>query len=346
MLSWLFGHKQEERAAGAYTDALTAYFLALAAGQTSPSHVEETAASEFAVGLLSRAFAVSEMAPEIPGIGQEFRSTLVRTLLIRGNAVYALDVDREGRLTLLPASSYDVRGGPNPASWRYQLDIPGPTAAETLYLPAESVIHCRIGQTATRPWQGISPLAAAGLSSLTLAQLEASLRDETKSKSGTLLPIPEGLPDAVVDGLKRDLSGLKGQVAIVETTSGGLGQGRGQQPLSDWNPKRFGPDIKPGNAQLRRDVANDICAALGVPAGLLTGAGQVRESYRQLLTAGVQPLASLIAEELALKLERRIEFSFRKLQAADIMARARAYGSLVNAQMDAEEAKRLSGLED
>ena len=60
--------------------------------------------------------------------------------------------------------------------------------------------------------------------------------------------------------------------------------------------------------------------------------------------SGIQPLASLIAEELSQKLERPVTFSFRKLQAADIMARA--YGSLVQAEMPAEKAEVYAGLED
>ena len=65
-----------------------------------------------------------------------------------------------------------------------------------------------------------------------------------------------------------------------------------------------------------------------------------------MLTAGIQPLAALIAAELSEKLERAYSFSFRKLQAADIMARARAYGSLVTAGMAPEQAALYSGLED
>ncbi len=90
-----------------------------------------------------------------------------------------------------------------------------------------------------------------------------------------------------------------------------------------------------------------MSAALGIPAALFIGAdgGTVREAYRQLLTATLQPIGQLITSELERKLELpKVGINFRRLQAADIAARARAYGTLIQSQMDPARAELLAGL--
>ena len=50
----------------------------------------------------------------------------------------------------------------------------------------------------------------------------------------------------------------------------------------------------------------------------------IRESYRQLLTSTLQPLAVLFADEIERKLETLgVKFNFSRLAAADVAARAR-----------------------
>ena len=42
------------------------------------------------------------------------------------------------------------------ATWRYRLQLGGPTLSETINRPWESVIHLQYGADAAQPWQGIS----------------------------------------------------------------------------------------------------------------------------------------------------------------------------------------------
>ena len=195
---------------------------------------------------------------------------------------------------------------------------------------------------------GVSPLVSAGLSTQTLANLEKSMRSESSGKTGWLLPIPEGLAEDSLGSLKTDLANLNGGIALAETTAGGWGQGRQNAPTMDYQPRRFGPDVPEHNVKLRGDIGANVCAALGVPAALLhsENGGASREAYRQLLVSGIQPLAEIVTSELSEKLERRITFGFRRLAAADVAARARAYGSLRQAQMDEETARMFAGLEE
>ena len=94
-------------------------------------------------------------------------------------------------------------------------------------------------------------------------------------------------------------------------------------------------------------MGRDVCAALGIPSGLYSGTdgGELRESYRQLLTATLEPLAAIIVAECREKVGYPVTLNFRRLAAADIAARARAYGTLVASGVDKEDAAEVSGLD-
>ena len=336
----------EARADGGYTDLLVQLATANASGGTDQA--TETSAVEFSVGLLGRCFAVGTVQPMIPALTPAFMAMLIRTLLLSGNFVSLIDVGSDGMIQLRPASTFDILGDPEPATWRYRLDLSGPSRTVTRRAPYDGVVHVRLNASTFTPWRGTSPLENAGVSGELLGRLESSLRDESRARSGNLLPVPGGLQDSVLATLSADLAAMRGHTALVETTADGAGAGRGNSPQTDWQPRHFGPFFGQYNVELRRDVGANICSALGVPPALYTGggAGDMRESYRQLLVAGIQPLASIIMAELSEKLEVPVSLSFRKLQAADVAARARAYGSLVQAQLDKVLALELSGLED
>ena len=348
MFGWLKRHAgTEERAEGGFTDLLVAIAAGNAAGAAA-ARPAQAAAVEYGVGLLGRCFATAEVTPMIPALSPEELGRLTRSLLFTGNAVYLIDVDRDGVISLQPAASWDIFGGPRPATWRYTIDLSGPSRTVTRRVPADAVIHVRINTPSGQPWRGVSPLEAAGVSSDLLARLEASFRDESRARVGTLLPVAEGLSDDAMQGLKADLAAMRGNVALVESMSSGAGTGRANGPQVDWQPKRFGPNFPAANVELRRDVGANICAALGIPPILYAGGdgGSMREAYRQLLVSSIQPLAQVILAELSAKLERPFTATFRRLQAADIAARARAFNSLVQGGIEAAEARILAGLED
>ena len=288
------------------------------------------------------------MTPALPTLTPTKLEIVIRALLLRGNFVGVIEVSRDGRIEVLPAAGYDLTGAANPQTWRYRVDLAGPSRTVSLTRPGNGIVHVRLGATSGQPWAGVSPLTSAGLTAATLARIEASMRDESGARVGYLLPIPEGLADPSVDALREDLKTMRGQVALTESTLGGLGSGRQNAPQADWTPKRFGPAIPQHNVELRVNVGANIVAALGIPSVLFDGenGGGMREAYRQLLAATINPLANLIGAELSEKLERPVAFSFNRLAAADVAARARAYGSLVTAQMAPDRAERLAGLEE
>ena len=96
----------------------------------------------------------------------------------------------------------------------------------------------------------------------------------------------------------------------------------------------------------RDQTAKEIIAAMGVPQQLQYGAaGEMREGYRQLQTIEIEPLARLVEAELSEKLEADIRFTFDRLAAIDINARARAFQGFINGGLTLEAALSLVGLE-
>ena len=286
------------------------------------------------------------MRPILPALDPATLGMIARCLVLTGNYVAAIGVDRMGVIALTPAATWDIAGGFDPNGWRYHLDLAGPSRSTTRRLPAEGAIHIRIGATTSQPWLGVSPLISAGLTADTLASIERSTKQEAGVQTGILLPIPEGLSDPVIATLKADLAALNGRVALVETSANALGQGRANAPSTDWQPRKFGPEFSQYNVAMRTEVGNNVAQSMGIPSGLYSGAdgGTLRESYRQLLTATVQPWATVVIAELSKKLERVFRFGFSRLQAADIAARARAYNSLIQAGVDPADAMVLAGL--
>ena len=349
MKLWPFGGKTEVRGEhrASYTDAVLQQQYAAATGDTNAATAAQTAAIEFGVSLVSRAFAVAAVCPAIPALNAPLLAMIGRALLLRGNFVSSLELLR-GDLRMLPAASWDITGGPVPQGWLYQVDLAGPSHDASLTLANTSVIHCRINASPSTPWAGRSPLEIAGVSARLLSRTERRLSEEANARVGTLLPVPEGLDDTVMDGLRDDLAALQGSVAVVESASGAMGQGSRTPGITDYHPIRFGANPPAGVIGLRAGAGADLLGAMGIPPGLLAGGdgASARENFRQLLVSTVQPLADIVAAELTLKTGREIRLSFGKLAAVDIAARARAYGVLTKNGMDADRAEQLAGLSE
>ena len=158
-----------------------------------------------------------------------------------------------------------------------------------------------------------------------------------------MLPLPEG---ADVDALKADIKGGRGRLHIVDTTAAAWGEGTASAPRSDWGTKRLGASPPDSLGKLRGDVKADIFGVYGIPSSIHGTGGSARESYRQFLSSTIQPLAKLVVEELAVKLDvPTLALDFTELRAADISGRARAYGVLITAGMAPADAAEATGLE-
>ena len=352
MMRWPW-QRRESRASQPFTDAITAAIAAQAAGTTAgdPGAI---AALETAAGLWSRALAAATIttadgAP-VPALTADVLALIARDLIRRGESVFAIEVEG-GAPVLRPAGSWDVRGPWREADWRYRLDLFGPSGNVTRFLPAAAVIHCRYAVDPARPWYGLSPLAWARATGTLAANLEQRLGEEAGGSVARLIPIPQdggkGGDGDPLASLKADIAAGKGRALLVETTAAGWSEGKGAAPQSDWRQSRIGADPPATLATLRSDAALAVLNACGVPVSLATdadGTGQ-REAWRRFVMGSVEPVARMIADELARKLDAPgLRFGFESLWAHDLAGRASAFAKMVGAGVAVERAVALSGL--
>ena len=343
----------EKRESQPFTDAVTAAIFAQASGDSliDPSAL---GALEIAASAWARALASAEVKPETPataGVTPEVLALVARTLIRRGEIIFELEV-KNGNLKLNPVGSHSVSGGPDEAGWVYRIDRFGPSGNVTLLRPAKGVLHFRYSVDPARPWHGIGPLGWSADTARLASALERRLGQEANLPVGGLLPVPsdggDGSEGDSLASLKADLKSLKGDYAILETTSAGWGEGRAAAPQTDWQTRRLGADPPASLPALRSDAGVTVLSACGVPAILFAEQGEgsgAREGWRRFLFGSVRPVAALIQQELREKLEvPDLELSFEGLFASDLAGRARAFGSMVKAGMELSEAAALSGL--
>ena len=320
-----------------YTDAVVEYLASYASGETPKN---KPAAIEIAAGLWGRAFASATVTPETPATAALSAAVLEgigRRLLLRGEAVYRIDVN--GAVRLFPASDWTITGGVD--SWLYKVKERAPYGDVTRTLPASGVVHVRIGADPDSPWKGFGPLENASTSTALAGRMEARLAQEADAKVGSLLPVPE-----VKQQLQDDINRLKGEVVLVRGPQNWDTPGRPGGAF-DLRPQRLGFNPPESIEPLRDAVSRSVLAAAGVPAALLgrSDGTLLREAQRQFLHGTISPVGKIVAVELADKLDAPgLSFDFAALFASDIAGRARAFASMVKGGMSVERAAVLSGL--
>ena len=323
-MRWPWASKPEKRES-VFSDGIVAQLVAQASGQALASPTA-TAALETASGLVSRAFLSCEVKGPghlIAGLTPAVLSQIARELIRRGECLFLLEVDG-GAVRLIPAGSWDIRGGWLPESWFYRCDLFGPSGNVTKFVPSEAVTHFRYSYDPARPWLGISPLGRARLAGRLSAETAAALSDESSTSRGFLLPIPTaaasgekvGEADDPLAPLKADIKTLGGSVAMVESTSENWGAGDSRTaPKQDWEVKRLGPRPPSALVELQSVAFREILSACGVSPSLFSETGTAaREAWRQLLFGVIQPLGKLIESELSEKLEATINFEFFRVE--------------------------------
>ena len=350
---WPFARRPTVEHRQSYTDAVVAGILASAGG----GNVLPTALAtvEAAAGLWARGMASADVTPDgsvaLAGVGPDVLAQVGRDLCRRGESVFMIEIDENG-VQLVSASSWAISGGITPGHWTYALEFPLPSGRFLkTSRPAAAVCHFRYAVSTRKPWQGVPPLTWAALTGRLAAGLENAMADEASGPVGSILTIPEATNavDDDVDPMAEVRSGIaaaKGAPILVETVMGGHGD-RSQAPARDWDAKRFGAGWPEAVAGARPDIAASIFGALGIPLSLVTlpsdGTGQ-RVGWSRFVGSTMGPLGRLVSHELRLKLDPLAALDFRQLNAADVVSRARAIGSLVKAQVPVDEARKVVGL--
>ena len=340
---WPFNKPVESRAN--YTDSITNAILAAASSATATA--DGTAALESAAGLLSRGFASAEVtgAPGLP-ITPEFLGRVGRELIWPGESVFLIDVG--GAVRLHPVGSYEIRGGYDPDSWIYEVQLEGPSRSARLVRPASAILHFRFSADARRPGRGVGPLGRARISARLLGEIETALADEVSGTRGVLMPTPLDGQDVTLTKLRSTVAGLRGKTAIVETMRGNWGSDRADAPAADWKTIRLGANPPAGMVSLSSNAAVAILAACGTPAALMVAGSAgtaAREALRRWLHTTLHPLARAVQTELRAGLNApELSLNFDGLFASDLSGRARAFGSLVKGGMATDRAAALAGL--
>ena len=356
MMRWPWSREPEpeRRESQPFTDAIVEAILAGAEGANATAAA--TAALEACAALYAGAGArarVEGAGPWAAVLTAPVLALMMRRAIRAGEDIHAIDVDR-GMMSLRPAGTWDVRGGPDPAGWWYRVDIFGPSGNVTRFLPAPAVVHVRYAVDPARPWLGLGPMQWASSTAAMAGRIEAGIAAEAGAPSAQLVPIPteggHGGDDDPLANLKTDIAKAKGKPMLVETTAAGWGTGAAGAPRRDWAQSRVGPEWPAVLAETRRHVSEDVARACGVPFALLDGRAEgtsQREALRRFLHLGLEPLGELVAAELAEKLDRpglRIDFS--PLMASDLAGKARAIKGMVDAGIALTEAVMVAGLGD
>ena len=332
-----FLNRPETRAG--YTDAIVEALLTQATGSTTAS-VSSLGVTEACAGLWGRSFASATVTPSTSATAALTPAVLEaigRRLLLYGEAVFEIVVE-DGMISLVEASNWEIE---ERGAWLYRADFATPEGVINRSLSADRVLHPRIGISSKRPWQGESPIPSS--TAKLAAGLETKLTHEVGGPVGSVLPLPH---KGSMAALQADIDKLAGRTVLVESTASGFGD-EGAAPKGDWLTRRIGANPPAAMVSLRKDVQASILAACGCPGSLLerSDGTLAREEMRRFLHSTISPIARIVANELAVKLDTPgLAFDFKHLFASDLSGRARAFQSMVGGGMDVSKAAALAGL--
>lgn len=319
------------------------------------------AALETAAGIWARAFLSANVSPSnyaTDTLNGTVLAQIARCMCVRGESLHL--ITPQG---LMPVGTWDIKGGPNEASWQYSCDMAGPSRTQTVRVGSEQVLHCRYATHPARPWRGLSPLRMADQTRDLAGRLERGLTWEANSPTGTVIFSGNAQSDATVADELREgnlgasnprrsgplkildaFSRLKGGMLVANTnrdegTSFGL-------PNDSPTTERVGMRPQPEVTELRKSVYQSVLSACGVHPALAgeTSAGALREAWRVVLHGTLSPVSKIIASECGRKLGvPGLQINFGELYASDVTGRARALKGLVEAGVELGEARRMVG---
>ena len=349
-MRWPWSKREKRESGGDFSDAVVRLIEAQAAGKAADA--SSTAAVEAAAGALSRAFAAAKVSgpPHVlEAVTGRFLAQCGRDLIRSGDSLHVIDVSRDGRVTLLPCSSWHFEGDAHPRSWTVRATFYGPSTSTTRHLPFDGVVFVKWGSTPGQPYVGVGPTSWAHTTARLQSEAERSLADEAGGPVAQLLAVPQDGGDDGGDDplklLKADIRTARGKALLVETTSAGWSEGRGAAPQRDWQASRLGPMPPESMARVRSDAFEAVLAATGTPPPLFLdsdGTSQ-REAVRRWHLGTVLPLAGLLQDELSEKLEAQVRLTFDTYP-LDLAGRAQAFQKLVAGGVGVTEALATSGL--
>ena len=332
-----------ERAAGGFTDLKVSELERIAGGTGG---AETLAVAVSAASLWERtcsALAIEDGGEFAAALTPHLLGIVGRSLAVYGNAVFAI-VTQGGKIALIPASGYDIVGGPNPTTWRYRLDLMGSTLSDVIRTDAGSVLHFRVGADGTSPWHGTAPLRRSALTMILARRLEIALADEMAVPVSRTLGI--GATKVVASSILDILGHRPGAVGVSVYADQANGK-----------PSRVGPEPLENEVSLREQLSDQVYALFGLsPLLFSTDAdGQsLREARRTFIATTLAGLTRMMENEIAAKLMAPgVRLSMSRLFVVDeetaalsTSRRASAFAKMVAGGVAPDRALQLSGLEE
>ena len=248
LMRWPWSKTEKRESGGDFSDAVVRLIEAQAAG--SAADASSTAAVEAASGALSRAFMAAEVAAEdyaSQAISPVFLQQVGRDLVRLGRSMHVIDMDNQGRVSLLPCSSWHFEGDAHPDAWTVRATFYGPSTSTTRNIPLSGVVFVRWGSTPGQPYVGTGPLSWAHTTARLQSEVERSLADESAGPITNILAIPQdggdGNDDDPLKMWKADIAAARGKATVAETTAAGWGEGKSAAPMSDFKAQRLGPNF-------------------------------------------------------------------------------------------------------
>ena len=338
-MRWPTWGRQPETRQSSLTDEVVKLLLAKAEG--GALEADGLAALEMAAGLVGRCFAAAEVEGDRLGlVTAPMLENVGRALVRQGTCAYAIE---DGPRLTPAVGRPDVRGGDDPDSWIYRLDIQGPSRTRSVLLRPTSVLAFRVNANPGTPWEGRAPHELASKTVATAVTAELTAKLEAAIRPTRLAPVP-GSPEQV--NLTGDAIN-KGGVVILPAAMASISYLGGQESSSRWLPQELKPNPSSGHVDLRTRTSQDLLAAVGIPPVLFDVAGDGtarREAYRQLTFTVLEPWGRLVSDELSRKLEMPIHLDFARLHGADLATRGRALKQLVESGVPLDEALNIVGL--
>ena len=344
-MKFKFWEHRNAEPSGSYTTDVLNFLSASASGQALRG---VPAAIEVCAGVWQRGMATAEVSPmngRTAALTPMLLGHVGRYWLLRGEVLFEVGVGQRG-ITLTPAQSWTVAGGIDPATWTYDATFQGPSTSVVRTLPAGRVLHLQYARSHHAPWLGVGPLSSAGLTQELVAQIETALAQEAGTPRGYNFAIPD---TKQAGKLTTELRSSKGALNLVPSVASDAAWGAGQEskPADDWVSKRFGMMPPLPMVELRSRAELSILAAAGVPTTIMsTSDGTAKkEDFRRFLHLTLQPVGRIIADQIADALEvEGLTFDFSGIGAADIAAKARAWGTLTKGGVSPQDAGAITGL--
>ena len=177
LMRWPWQKRPERRdigGSGNFSDQVIRLIESQAA--TKAADAGSTAAVEAAAGALSRAFASAEVeaAPWVQEIvTPDFLALTARNWIRSGASMHVIEVDRGGRVELLPGAFWNFEGGARRRDWSIRVTSYGPSSSETRLVPFDAIIFTTWGTSPGTPYVGTGPLGWASTTARLQSEAES-----------------------------------------------------------------------------------------------------------------------------------------------------------------------------